>query len=158
LGGAAQAQRSALPQLKDRKLKVVSSFCIVILVAGSICSGQTQSAPSEKTSWEVFAPAGMRFRIEVPAKPHRNDNEYGDTDPKGYKLIRVYEPCESCLTHSAYQIIVLVPSKSMQEKVRGMNKLAGLEFTIGGDDAEPASESNIVLNGLKGARVKSCGK
>jgi hypothetical protein len=38
----------------------------------------------------------------------------------------------------------------MQEEDRGRNKLAGLEFTIGGDDAEPASESNIVLNGLKG--------
>lgn len=91
----------------------------------------------------------MGFKIEVPAKPHRNDDEYGDTDPKGYKLIRVYEPSKSSVSDSVYQIIVLVPSRTMRQ-TEDINALAGLEFTIGGDDAKPASESSINVHGLKG--------
>lgn len=142
--------------LKDHKLTVCNFFCAVILVAVITCWGQPQLVQGQKssgaggTSWTVFAPAGMGFRIEVPAKPLRNDTEYGDTDPKGYKLIRTYESSESSLAGRAFQIIVLVPSKTMQEENRGTNKIAGLEFTIGGDDARPISASNITVDGLQG--------
>ena len=136
-------------------MKIVNPLHIVFLVAViTSCAysqsrqGQTISRPG-KTDWRVFAPAGMGFRIEVPAKPHRNDDLYGDRDPEGYKLIRVYESSESSFANRAYQIIVLFPSRTRIER-EGANKLAGLEFTIGGDDAEPESVSSIRLNGLKG--------
>ena len=36
----------------------------------------------------------------------------------------------------------------MRKENGGANKLGGLEFTIGGDDAKPAMESRIKVNGL----------
>ena len=114
-----------------------------------MCS-QTQGEKSAESSWQVFAPARLGFRIDVPSKPRRLENEYGDTDPKGYKSIDVFGPRERANLTSTYQIIVLVPSEAMLTDAGGANKLGGLEFTIGGDDAEPASTSSINVNGLEG--------
>jgi hypothetical protein len=75
---------------------------------------------------------------------------YGDTDPNGFKSVDVIGSRESRHANSAYQIIVLVPSEGMRKEEGGANKLSGLEFTIGGDDAEPASESLITVNGFNG--------
>jgi hypothetical protein len=111
---------------------------------------QAQGAKAAKSSWQVFAPARLGFRIDVPSRPHRIENEYGDLDPKGYQSIHVYGSRKSAHVTDAYQIIVLVPSEAMRRESGGANKLDGLEFTMGGDDAEPASQSNINVNGLEG--------
>ena len=92
----------------------------------------------------------MGFKIEVPSKPHRIDDLYGDTDPNGYSAIYSYAGSQSSPHRREYQIIVLIPSEGMlKENPRG-NELGGLQFTIGGDDAEPTSQSSIRVNGLKG--------
>jgi hypothetical protein len=136
-------------------LKIVNLLHIVFLIVVITACAYSQSRQGQtssragKTGWQLFAPAGMGFSIEVPVKPNRNDDEYGDRDPKGYKLIRVYESSKSSVTGSVYQIIVLFPSRIMRQ-TEDTNALAGLEFTIGGDDAQPASQSSISVHGLKG--------
>lgn len=130
-------------------MKLVSALTVVLAVA--TCSGaQTQGAKISRSSWQVFAPPGLGFRIEVPSKPARIKNEYSDIDSKGYKSIYVYGPRESSRKTSAFEIIVLVPSDAMRKENSGVNKLGGLEFTIGGDDAEPTSQSPIKVDGLQG--------
>lgn len=125
-------------------MKLANIFSLGLVLTLAPCS-LTQT---RKSSWQVFAPAGRGFRIEVPSKPHPIKNEYGDIDPKGYKAIYVYGPKKSVSFKQAYEIIVLVPSLAMRKQNGGANKLGGLEFTIGGDDAEPARESPVKVNGL----------
>jgi hypothetical protein len=130
---------------------------ITALVVIISCWGQAQIKRNSKTparanlsSWRVFAPLGMRFRIEVPSKPNRIDNLYGDKDPNGYKSIDVYGVSQTAPVVREYQIIVLVPSDGMRKENRAGNQLGGLEFTIGGDNAEPTSELSVTVNGFKG--------
>jgi hypothetical protein len=120
----------------------------MLTLAACACA-QTLGAKTSKSSWQVFAPTGLGFRIEVPSKPNRIKNEYGDIDQRGYKAIYVYGPRETSHRSSAFEIIVLVPSEAMSKESGGVNKLGGLEFTIGGDDAEPASQSTINVNGFQ---------
>jgi len=148
-GRAAQAQRSALPLYERWILRTVSALSVALILAICACS-QTLGAKTAQSSWQVFAPARLGFRIDVPSKPHRIENEYGDRDPKGYESIYVYGPRKPAHVSTAYEIIVLVPSEAMRTEDGGANKLGGLEFTIGGDDAEPASQSSINVNGLEG--------
>lgn len=130
-------------------MRLVSAVALVLALAACACA-QTQGAKISKSSWQVFAPAGLGFRIEVPFKPARIKSEYGDIDPKGYKSIYVYGPRETSRRTSAFEIIVLVPSEAMSKENGGVNKLGGLEFTIGGDDAEPTSQFPINVNGFQG--------
>jgi len=134
-------------------MKTYCALAIALLITGSAPAQTKRVAPTRRghrVAWQSFAPAGMGFRIEVPSKPQRIRDLYGDTDPKGYKSIDVFGSRESAHVSSAYQIIVLVPSEAMRQETNGRNELGGLEFTIGGDDAEPASETTINVNGLKG--------
>ena len=126
-------------------MKTLLVLAIALLVTCSV-SAQTKRVPTSrapKTKWQRFAPPGLGFGIDVPSKPQRIRDLYGDTDPKGFKSIDVFGS-------RVFQIIVLVPSTAMLQETKGENKLGGLEFTIGGDDAEPATESTINVNGLKG--------
>lgn len=147
--GEPLAQRSALPFYERPILRLVSAFSVGFILA-TCAWAQTQGVKTSKSSWQVFAPAGLGFRIEVPSKPARIENEYGDIDPKGYKSIYVYGPRETSHRTTTFEIIVLVPSEAMNKENGGANKLGGLEFTIGGDDAEPTSQSRINVNGLQG--------
>ena len=120
-----------------------------------VCSGyaqtkraSTHSSRTGKSSWRVFAPRRMGFRIEFPAKPHRIDDLYGDTE--GYKSVDVYGVSQLVPIRKEYQVIVLVPSEEMSKGNPDENKLWGLKFTIGGDDAVPTRQSDIRVNGLKG--------
>jgi hypothetical protein len=136
-------------QIEREILRTVSALSVALILAICACL-QTQGAKTAHSSWQVFAPAHLGFRIEVPSKPHRIENEYRDLDPKGYKSIFVYGPREPARVTTAYEIIVLVPSEAMRTASGGANKLGGMEFTIGGDDAEPASQASINVNGLVG--------
>jgi hypothetical protein len=148
VGEPLKRRRSAL-LFCEGILRLVSAFAVVLGLAACACA-QTQGAKISKSSWQVFAPAGLGFSIEVPSKPARIKNEYGDIDPKGYKSIYVYGPRQTSRRTSAFKIIVLIPSDAMSQENGGINKLGGLEFTIGGDDAEPTSRSSITVNGFKG--------
>ena len=149
----------SLPKISSNgrnPLKVIGALATALILTIG-CSGyaqteqrRTKSNRIGKSSWQVFSPAGMGFRIEVPSKPHRIDDLYGDADPNGYSSIDVYGVSQSSPLRREYQIIVLVPSEGMLKEDSRGNKLGGLQFTIGGDDAEPTSQSSIRVNGLKG--------
>lgn len=120
------------------------------------CSGYAQNKRASthpgrtgKSSWRVFAPRRMGFRIEFPAKPHRIDGLYADTE--GYKSVDVYGVSQLAPVRREYQVIVLVPSEGMRKGDPDWNKLGRLKFTIGGDDnAKPTRQSDISVHGLKG--------
>ena len=136
-------------------MNALCALAVTLLITCSVAA-QTKRVPTRrvhKAPWQRFAPAGMGFKIDVPAKLRRISDLYGDTNPKGYKSIDVFGSPESPQISSAYQIIVLVPSQTMLQETNGRNELGGLQFTIGGDDAEPASESTIDVNGFKGKEV-----
>jgi hypothetical protein len=125
------------------------------LMLAIVCSGYAQTKrastpPSRagKSSWRVFAPRRMGFRIEFPAKPHRIDGEYADTE--GYKSVDVYGVSQLA-PRREYQVIVLVPADGIHKEDPDWNKLGRLKFMIGGDDnAIPTRQSDISVPGLKG--------
>ena len=132
-------------------MKVVSLYITALLLTvSSLGYAQTKQRP---VNWQVFSPPDKGFKIEVPAKPRRIDDLYGDTDSNGYKSIDVYGVSQSSPTRREYQIIVLVPSEGMRKEHPKGNELGGLEFTIGGDNAEPKSESDIKVGNFKGKEL-----
>lgn len=133
-------------------MKVFILFTSLILFGTFISYAQTKphSSTSKSTTqngWRVFSPPDGSFRIETPVSLSRIDDMYGDDSPEEYKTIDVFggeSKSQSIL------IVVLTPSEKMRREHPNGNELGGLEFVIGGDDAEPLSEKLINVQGLKG--------
>ena len=125
-------------------------FCedmkVAILVASLILSaalvGHAQS------NWRVFSPPDKSFRIETPVLLNRIDDMYGDTSPEGYKAIDVFGGKSK--SQGSFLIVILTPSEEMRRKNPNGNEIGGLEFVIGGDNAQPLKEKAIIVRGLKG--------
>ncbi|MFN2598521.1 MAG: hypothetical protein ABR563_15220 [Pyrinomonadaceae bacterium] len=80
-------------------------------------------------------------------KLHRIKDMFGDSDLNGYKVIDVYG---SELGSKSFLVVALTPSEGMRRENPSGNELGGLEFVIGGDNAKPLSEKEIVVDGLRG--------
>lgn len=128
----------------------MKTFCAFAILLGLASAVSSQTRRDRKPVWQSFAPPGLGFKIDVPSKPQRVRGAFGDTDPNGYKSIDVFGGHASHNVGATYEIIVLLPSPGMRRENASRNELGGLEFTIGGDDAEPASELPIKMNGLHG--------
>jgi hypothetical protein len=134
-------------------MKLVCAGPIVLFVAFA-ASGQSKERPvlthrGHKVTWQLFAPRGVGFSISVPAKPQRIRDWISDNDPNGYESIDAFGG-EYRRRHAAFAVVALLPSAAMLKEDGDRNELKGLEFLIGGDDAEPASRLPIKVNGLTG--------
>jgi hypothetical protein len=138
--------------MMNQKFRIMTGALMLAIVCSGYAQNQrasTHSSRTGKSSWRVFAPRRMGFRIEFPAKPHRIDGLYADTE--GYKSIDVYGVSQLAPVRREYQVIVMVPSEGMRKGDPDWNKLGRLKFTIGGDDnAKPTRQSDISVHGLKG--------
>src|ERR1044072_5074965 len=130
-------------------MKVVF-IAALLLTVSSFGYAQTKRRPAH---WQGFSPIGKDFKIDVPTKPRRIYDLDGDTDPNGYKSIDVYGVSQLSPIRREYQIIVLVPSEGVGKEHPEGNELGGLEFTIGGDNAEPKSQTDIKVGNFKGKEL-----
>jgi hypothetical protein len=125
-------------------------FCedmkVVILVASLILSAALDG--HAQSNWHVFSPPDKSFRIETPVLLNRIDDMYGDSSPEGYKAIDVFGG--ESKSQGSFLIVTLTPSEEMRRKNPNGNEIGGLEFVIGGDNAQPLKEESIIVRGLKG--------
>lgn len=119
---------------------------VAILVVSLVLSAALVSAA--QSSWRVFSPPDKSFRIETPVLLNRIYDMYGDTSPDGYKTVDVFGGASK--SQGSFLIVVLTPSEEMRSKNPNGNELGGLEFVIGGDDAQPLEEKAIIVGGFKG--------
>jgi hypothetical protein len=127
-------------------LIICEDMKVAILIASLVLS--VASTSHAQSSWRVFSPPDKSLRIETPVPLSRIDNLYGDKSPDGYKAIDVFGGASK--SRGSFLIVILTPSEEMRSKHPNGNEIAGLEFVIGGDDAEPLSEKVINVQGLKG--------
>ena len=135
---AADAWRSVLIFGVDMK--------VAILIASLVLSAALVS--HAQSSWRVFSPPDKSFRIETQVLLNRIDDMYGDTSPGGYKAIDVFGGKSK--SQGSFLIVILTPSEEMRREHPNGNELGGLQFMIGGDDAQPLNEKAIIVRGLKG--------
>ena len=106
-------------------------------------------------SWRIYSPRRDNFSVRLPAPLRRVtffEGKHGASNgrgARGQKGIRFYATQQTSPRVREYGIVVIEDSEE-RRSILGDDRIGGLEFLIGGDDAEPTSESDVRVNGLAG--------
>lgn len=107
-------------------------------------------------SWRTYSPPDNSFSIELPAPMRRVtwfEGKHGaeiEPDPDVDKDVISYAAIQSEPKAREYGVVVINgKSKEISSKGRG-DRVDGLWFLIGGDDATPTSERSVRVNGFIG--------
>jgi hypothetical protein len=128
----------------------ISLLAVLLLSAMGLENYQRSEA---KTN--MWSPPDKSFTIEVPEKLRAKKGEYEDLDHERYKSIKLFGSSSKDGPDVIFQIVILELS---DKRVADSNdKLAGLEFLIGGDNENPTKDSKIIIDGLNAREVVFAG-
>ncbi len=93
----------------------------------------------------MWSPPDNSFKVEVPVRLREIEGEYADLYHDRYKSIKLFGSRPSDSNEMIFQVVILELS---DKELQSHNKLDGLEFLIGGDDARPTKETVLAVDGL----------
>jgi hypothetical protein len=120
---------------------------VLILLAG------TEVVPHQMQ--RTWSPPDKRFSVVVPVKLHEIKREFEDQSQDLFSSIRLFGSSEADASNGAFEVIVLQLSGG--NKLRGEQKLKGLEVLIGGEDQAPTSVMSRQVAGLAAKEVRFVG-
>lgn len=104
---------------------------------------------------KMWSPPDKSFTVEVPERLRAKKAEYDDWNHERYKSIKLFGSSPRGGQDLIFQIVILELS---DKGARDSNeKLAGLEFLIGGDDERPTKESKVTIDGLNAREIVFAG-
>jgi hypothetical protein len=125
---------------------------LAVLLLSTMGLGHCQRSEAKTNMW---SPPDKSFTIEVPEKLKEKKGEYDDLDHQRYKSIKLFGSSPKGSQDMIFQIVILELS---DKRVADANdKLAGLEFLIGGDNEKPTKESKMLVDGLNAREVVFAG-
>jgi hypothetical protein len=125
---------------------------LAVLLLSTMGLEHCQRSEAKTNMW---SPPDKPFTIEVPEKLKEKKGEYDDLDHERYKSIRLFGSSPKGGHDVIFQIVIL--ELSGKRVADSNDKLAGLEFLIGGDSESPTKESKLIADGLNAREVVFAG-
>lgn len=98
---------------------------------------------------KVWVAPNNVFSVDVPVELKLVDAELTDNDPEGYEKSSLFNGANKSLNFK----VVIIELREKDAKSRTEDKLAGLEFVLGGDDDHEFSAEFLKIQGLNSKEI-----